>query len=199
MLWYGTTPSIEETKARVDVDDVRHINGLDRFLYLALGPGSTLFVLHPEQTPKLQSTKGALHIDTARLRPAMDSARVVKTDYEVAMIRRANAVSSGAHRAILSRLKKLANEREIDAIFRGFSQAHGAKYQAYPVIAGSGTNAGTLHYWQNDQPLEGRQLVCIDAGAEWDCYASDVTRTIPINGKFTPEAKSICTFLEFCL
>jgi len=59
------------------------------------------------------------------------------------------------------------------------------------VIAGSGQNAGTLHYDANNQPLTGRQLVCLDAGAEWNCYASDVTRTFPISGTFTPEAAAI--------
>jgi len=88
-------------------------------------------------------------------------------------------------------LTKLSNEREVDAIFRGFCIANGAKQLAYPVIAGSGPNAGTLHYDDNNQPLAGRQLICMDAGAEWFCYASDVTRTFPISGSFSPEAAAI--------
>lgn len=95
VLWYGRTPSIDDCREISAVDDVRYISGLDRFLYTALSPGSTLFVLHPEQTPKLESTKGVVHIDTVKLRPAIDAARVIKTEYEVAMIRRANAISVG--------------------------------------------------------------------------------------------------------
>lgn len=55
----------------------------------------------------------------------------------------------------------------------------------------SGTSASTLHYDNNDQPLNGRQLVVLDAGAEWNCYASDITRTFPISGKFSLEAADI--------
>lgn len=196
VLWFGRTPSIEECKAVSAVDDVRYVSGLDKFLYAALPPGSTLFVIHPDQAPKLESTKGVVHIDTMRLKPAMDQARVVKTDYEVAMIRRANAISSAAHKAVLSRLKKLSNEREVDAIFRGFCRAQGAKHQSYPVIAGSGINAGTLHYDSNDQSLVSRQLMVLDAGAEWHCYASDITRTFPLSGTFSPEAASIYGIVE---
>ncbi|KAK0621333.1 putative Xaa-Pro aminopeptidase, partial [Bombardia bombarda] len=197
VLWYGTTPSIEECKSVSNIDDVRYATGLERFLYVALTPGSTLYVLHPDQTPKLGSTKGVVHIDTAKLKPAVEQARIVKTDYEVAMIRRANAVSSAAHKAVMSRLKKLSNEREIDAIFRGFCLAQGAKHQAYPVIAGSGLNAATLHYDANNQGLcDGRQLVVLDAGAEWNCYASDITRTFPISGQFSNEAKAIHAVVE---
>jgi len=96
----------------------------------------------------------------------------------------------------MTRLKRLSNEREIEAIFRGVCRAHGAKHQAYPVIAGSGVNASTLHYDSNDQPLEGRQLVCLDAGTEWKCYASDITRTMPLNGVFSPEAAEIHAIVE---
>lgn len=103
---------------------------------------------------------------------------------------------SAAHKAVLTRIKKLSNEREIDAIFRGFCIAQGAKRQAYPVIAGSGPNAATLHYDANDQPLSGRQLVCLDAGAEWRCYASDVTRTFPLSGTWSPEAAHIHAVVE---
>ncbi|KAK3313891.1 peptidase M24, structural domain-containing protein [Apodospora peruviana] len=195
-LWYGTTPSIEECKAAYAVDDVRHAAGLERFFSRTLSPGSTLFVLDPDQTPKLTNTKGVVHIDTAKLRPAIEAARVIKTDYEVAMIRRANAVSSAAHKVVLCRLKKLTNEREIEAIFRGFCLAQGAKRQSYPVIAGSGPNAGTLHYDANNEPLAGRQVVVLDAGAEWRCYASDITRTIPVGGKFGPEAQAIYLVVE---
>lgn len=61
------------------------------------------------------------------------------------------------------------------------------------MIAGSGANASTLHYEANNEPLAGRELVVLDAGAEWACYASDVTRTLPVAGKrgFSPEARAI--------
>lgn len=137
-----------------------------------------------------------LVIDAVSLQPAMNAARVIKTAWEIAAIRRANAVSSAAHKSVLTRLKRMSNEREIEAMFRGFCLAVGAKKTAYATIAGSGPNAATLHYDANNEPLAGRQMVVLDAGAEWQCYASDVTRTLPIGGKFTKEGKAIYGIVE---
>ncbi|KAL1875753.1 hypothetical protein VTK73DRAFT_9814 [Phialemonium thermophilum] len=183
-LWYGTTPGIDDCKAVSEVDQVFWVSELDKYLqgYFTTYPNTTLFALHAGQVPRLPPGSAPVEIDAIRLHSAMDAARVVKTDYEVALIRRANAVSSEAHRAVLQRLPRLTNEREIEALFRAVCTARGARRQAYPVIAGSGPNAGTLHYEDNDQPLAGRQVVVVDAGCEWRCYASDVTRTYPLGG-----------------
>jgi Xaa-Pro dipeptidase len=159
---------------------------------------TTVFILHRDQVPPIDYDRvaGIVVLDSTRLQPSMDAARVVKTPYEIAAIRRANAVSSAAHRLILPRLKRMTNEREIEAVFRGYCIAVGAKRQAYPVIVASGANAGTLHYDSNDEPLEGRQLIVLDAGCEWSLYASDVTRTLPIGGVLTPEARAIYAVVE---
>lgn len=94
VLWYGSTPSIEELKAASDVDDVCYISHLWRYLCAVLKLDSTLYVLHLGQVPKLDCHGApSFHIDSTKLRPAIESARVIKTDYEIAMIRRANAVS----------------------------------------------------------------------------------------------------------
>ncbi|EON98068.1 putative xaa-pro dipeptidase protein [Phaeoacremonium minimum UCRPA7] len=197
-LWHGSTPSIKDCLTSYEVDQVQYIANLEKYLYLTLGPTSIMYVLNANQgpPPRTRPGRGPLHIDTNKLRPAIDAARVVKSDYEVAMIRKANAVSSAAHKMILQRMKSITNEREIEAVFTGFCIANGAK-QAYPVIAGSGPNAASLHYGANNEALEGRQLVVLDAGAEWDCYASDVTRTLPIGGKFaSPEAEAVYAVVE---
>jgi Xaa-Pro dipeptidase len=91
----------------------------------------------------------------------------------------------------LKGIRYLENEAEIEAIFEATCISKQAKQQSYGIIAGSGPNASVLHYVANNEPLKGRQLVCLDAGCEWKCYASDVTRTFPISGQFTPEAKAI--------
>jgi Xaa-Pro dipeptidase len=192
VLWYGSTPSPKECLGRSDVDDVRYIDRINDYIsdLLRYGSTDTLYVLHPYQIPGIQDGRG-FRIDSSKLLLRMDAARVIKSDYEVAMIRRANKVSSAAHREIARRLRKLKNEREIEAIFRASCTAAGAPAQAYPIIAGSGTNAATLHYDDNNQDLAGKQLLVLDAGCEWDCYASDITRTLPLDGKFSPEAAEI--------
>lgn len=95
VLWYGRTPTLDQVRAACDVDEVRYSAGLDRFLSASLYPGSTLYVLHPDQTPKIENNKGVVRIDTSKLASAIERARVVKTEYEIGMIRRANAVSVG--------------------------------------------------------------------------------------------------------
>ncbi|KAH6687375.1 xaa-Pro dipeptidase [Plectosphaerella plurivora] len=197
ILWYGRTPSPEDYLANSDLDSVRYTRDLTPFLhaYFNQHSPSTVFLLDKAQVPPSLETTFAqryeFDIDTAALQPAMDEARVVKTDHEIALIRRANDISSAAHRAVQRRLSSFTNEREVQALFEAECALRGAKRQAYAVIAGSGPNAATLHYDDNDQPLKGRQFLVLDAGCEVSCYASDVTRTLPIRGTFTAEARAI--------
>ncbi|KAH6849750.1 putative Xaa-Pro aminopeptidase [Chaetomium sp. MPI-CAGE-AT-0009] len=195
VLWFGKVPTPEECKAASDVDDVRYVDTLSKTLCPSLKSGETIYVLHADQVPKLDHLKVIIRVDAAHLKLAMDAARVIKTDYEIALIRRANAISSAAHKAVLHNIKRLTSEREVDSLFTGYCIAHGAPNQAYPVIAASGANASTLHYADNNQPFKNRQLLLLDAGAEYRCYASDVTRTIPLPA-FSPQAGAVYRLVE---
>lgn len=184
---------------RYDVDEVRYTTQLGKFLrsYAASPSCPVTYILHPNQAPDLgHGTQAQLRLDHTRLLPAMDRARVIKTQYEIAMIRRANDISSAAHRTIAERLLRLRNEREIEAIFQAVCIASGTRSQAYPVIAGSGANGSTLHYNENNASLRGKQCVVIDAGCEWDCYASDVTRTLPLSGSWPPRAAAVHAIVQ---
>ncbi|KAI0875063.1 peptidase M24, structural domain-containing protein [Hypoxylon argillaceum] len=199
ILWFGNTPSPEQCLARSDVHDVKYTSSLSEYLTSRLGKVKTLYVLRSSQLPKFtefDSLKPRLYIDTTSLQPVMDGARVVKCDYEIDMIRKANAVSSDAHREVARLMYGLSNECQLEAAFLNSCTAQNAHIQAYPIIAGAGANASTLHYEANNEPLDGRQLVVLDAGAEWDCYASDITRTLPIGSTFSPEAKAIYSLVH---
>ena len=151
---------------------------------------STFYILHKDHKPQPEHFSPH-YIDNRSLLPAIDACRVIKDEHEIQLIRRANEKTTIAHTSVLSNIKKFVNESQIEGAFVNACIVEGAK-QSYPVIAGSGENAGMLHYIKNNEPLEGRQLVCLDAGAEWKCYASDVTRTIPISGTWpSQEAKDI--------
>jgi Xaa-Pro aminopeptidase len=197
ILWFGNTPSPEDCHGKSDIHDVKYISDLPKYLGKRLPIVKKLYCLRPSQLPKnvdgFDQLKRHLHIDTASLQPAMDAARVIKTDYEIDMIRKANAISSAAHAAVAKDISEFTNECGIEAAFVGICVARNAHVQSYPVIAGSGPNASTLHYEDNNQPLKGRELVILDAGAEWNCYASDITRTLPLSSdrKFTREAQAI--------
>ncbi|PNY23059.1 Xaa-Pro aminopeptidase, partial [Tolypocladium capitatum] len=195
LLWFGSKPSAARCAQLYDVDEVRYVSQLPRFLR-GCPSTTTLYVLHADQAPGLDGLGGGMEINHALLRPAMDRARVVKTDYEVAMIRRANAVSSAAHRAVAERLLRISGERDVEAVFQAACTSRGARAQSYPIIAGAGANASTLHYSANDQPLAGKQVVVLDAGCEWDCYASDITRTLPIAGAFSPRAAAVHAIVQ---
>lgn len=198
-LWYGTIPSIKECMERFDVNSVQDIVGLQAYLEEFLDPQSNppiVHVLHMNERPPRLSWERpddglSLQLDDKSLILAMAFARAVKTPYEIAKIRTANDISSAAHQEVLKHIKSLKNEAQVESIFLSKCRELGAKKQAYPPIAGSGPNAAVLHYGANDQDFGDRQLMVLDAGAEFDCYASDVTRTFPLNGKLSKEAKEI--------
>lgn len=136
-----------------------------------------MYVLHETQMPA--SGPPDIWVDHFNLLPAMDACRVIKDSHEIKLIKRANDISAAAHIEVLRKIGKMDNESQIYGTFLNTCISNGAQNQSYAVIAASGENAATLHYTRNNEPLEGRQLVCLDAGAEWNCYASDVTRTFP--------------------
>jgi Xaa-Pro aminopeptidase len=185
---------------RYDVDVVRLSTSIDGDIksYINNNKSSKIYVLHPNQKPHLQdphtiysSQPNEVVFDTEQLQKAMDNARVRKCPHEIRLIRHANAVTASAHRSVLRALRSYDNEAQIQATFLDTCVANNAKNQAYEIIAASGENASTLHYVKNNQSLKGKQVVCLDAGCEWACYASDVTRTFPISGRWSTEAKEI--------
>ncbi|KAM0275902.1 hypothetical protein ACHAQH_007289 [Verticillium albo-atrum] len=200
VLYNGRVPSIKEVLAASDVDEVRHMQDLPAFLhaYAHQHDDATVYLLDASQSHPALADNPRVRTDTSILRPAMDEARVTKTAHEITLIRNANAVSSAAHRAVMRRIRHFASERQVAALFAAECTVRGAPTQAYAPIAGSGPNAATLHYGANDEPLAGRQVLVLDAGCEVECYASDVTRTLPLGprGEFTHEAREIYRLVE---
>lgn len=92
---------------------------------------------------------------------------------------------------MLRGVRAARNERELEGSFLNTCIAHGAREQAYHSIVAAGRNAATLHYQKNSEGLEGRENLLLDAGAEFRCYASDVTRTFPIRGRFGAESRGV--------
>lgn len=180
------------------MDSIAYLSDLenDTKTWWKTGDGK-LYLLHPVQSHALASIgTSSPRIDATTLLSAIDQCRVIKDDYEIGLIRQANKVSADAHRAVLEKIKSFENESQVEGIFLDTCVSEGAHNQAYNIIAGSGSNASVLHYGKNDEPLAGRQVLLIDAGAEWNCYASDVTRTFPISGTWTKEAKAIYNIVE---
>ncbi|KAH1294293.1 hypothetical protein KXW65_000036 [Aspergillus fumigatus] len=197
-IWMGPTLTVKEARERYDVDQVRYHASLKGDIQRwadNYNKTSLLYILHDTQKPQVLSNE--LRLDDELLLPAMDAARGIKDEHEIRMIREANRVSALAHRKVLENVLRMSTEAEIEGLFLDTCISHGAKNQAYEIIAGSGENAAVLHYVKNNEPLQGRQLVCLDAGAEWNCYASDVTRTFPLAADWpTARARDIYQLVE---
>lgn len=119
------------------------------------------------------------------VRLLLDEMRLFKSEGEIAIMRRAAEISSGAHRRAMRATKPDSTEYEIEAELIHEFRRHGAQSPAYHSIVAGGANACVLHYVFNDAPLRDGDLLLIDAGCELDGYASDITRTFPVNGKFS--------------
>lgn len=129
--------------------------------------------------------------DIRDVRAPLDEMRLFKDDYELGIMRRAAAISARAHRRAMQAARPGCYEYEIDAELLHEFRRSGSQYTAYPSIVAGGPNACVLHYNSNDKVLHDGDLLLIDAGCELDGYASDITRTFPINGRFNGPQKAV--------
>ncbi len=117
--------------------------------------------------------------------------RLLKTPEEIPLIKKACEISAEAHVAMMKAVRPGTNEREIYGCFLSEIMKRGADREAYGAIVASGANATVLHYRFNDQELKKGDLILIDAGAEYHYYAGDITRTFPVNAKFSKAQKEV--------
>lgn len=117
--------------------------------------------------------------------------RRIKSDNEIAIMQRAADISAQAHCRAMQAAKAGVWEYQLEADILHTFAHHGAKFAAYNTIVGGGGNACILHYVENNQQIADGELVLIDAGCELYGYAADITRTFPVNGKFTPAQAQI--------
>lgn len=150
------------------------------------------------QTLKSRSRRGIQAPDCLRdIEPLISEMRLIKSDAEIELMRRAAASSVAAHKRAMRACRGLNNEYQLEAELLYELTRQGCRSVAYDSIVGGGANACVLHYTANNQPLTLGDLVLIDAGGEFDNYAADITRTFPINGQFTkPQRQLYCLVLK---
>lgn len=117
--------------------------------------------------------------------------RLHKSAAELRIMRRAGAISAAAHTRAMRACRPGRFEYQLEAEILHEFATHGARHAAYNSIVGGGANACVLHYTENDDRLRDGDLVLIDAGCEYNGYAADITRTFPVNGRFSPEQRAI--------
>lgn len=124
-------------------------------------------------------------------KPLIARLRMVKDAGELQMITRATDASQAAHRAALRAIRPGANEREISALMQYEFGKRGCERPAYAPIVGSGFYSTVLHYSADDRMIQDGDIIVMDVGGEFSMYATDITRTAPANGKFTPRQREI--------
>jgi Xaa-Pro aminopeptidase len=117
--------------------------------------------------------------------------RMKKSAAEIALIQAATDATIAAHRAAWQRIKAGVNEYQVAATMSNAYADRGCERHAYSPIVGSGRNAAVLHYSQNRRPMDAGELVLMDVGAECSMYATDITRTVPVDGKFTSRQREL--------
>lgn len=117
--------------------------------------------------------------------------RLHKTPEEAEYMQTAGTIAAEAHILAMKKVKPGMNEGQVEALMEAYMKDKGASGVAYNSIIGGGDNATILHYVENNMPLKDGDLILIDAGAEYKGYASDITRTFPVNGKYTPAQREV--------
>jgi Xaa-Pro aminopeptidase len=135
---------------------------------------------------------GKNNLNTQDLEGIMNSLRGIKTREEMEMIRKAVAISCSGQVEVMKAMKPGMSEREIQGIHEYVFKKYQAEDIGYPSIVGAGHNGCVLHYIDNYKPnITSKELILMDLGAEYRGYTADITRTIPVSGKFSPEQRQI--------
>ena len=163
-------------------------------IYYSLGhrPSWDARILQALQLVKGQVRRGVKAPDAiCCLAPIMSEMRLFKRPTEIDLMQKAARITVTGHQQAMQACRRAKNEYELEAALLYEFSRQGCRSVAYDSIVAGGGNACVLHYTDNNQPLKPGDLVLIDAGAEYENYAADVTRTFPINGHFSAEQRSI--------
>ena len=202
-LWTGTRLGVDAAKERFDVDEVFSSDTYEEQLKLLLAEHSLMyFDLFSEDkvyTTLKSVAKEMLHMRSVTISPRTFSditkltqeMRLIKSSDEVACIRKALSITETAHHHAMKCCSVGMREYELQAEYEYMFKKSGAYSDAYTTIIAGGNNANTLHYIKNDETLKNGDLVLVDAGCEYGFYASDITRTYPVNGTFSPAQKEL--------
>ncbi len=123
--------------------------------------------------------------------PIVDRLRARKSPRELALLKKAIDATGAAHAAALRAVRPNANERQVQATVESAFLQAGAEGPSFASIIGSGPNSTTLHYMRNDRVMRDGEVVVMDIGASYEGYAADVTRTVPVNGRYSPEQRAV--------
>jgi len=202
--WMGKTLGFENVRKELGIENGRENTKLKNLLsfqflrkyrrvYVNLGEmlkltgeagksAQTLFDILNVAAAHSEITDASFLLGTMRLR---------KTPFEIKMMKIAADISGKSYSETLKEIRAGSNEFSIQTLIECSYRNFGSEEPAYPSIVASGENACVMHYEKNNKPLKDKELLLIDSGAEYEYYCSDITRTFPINRKFTKEQREI--------
>jgi len=203
-IWFGRRLGQEAAPEKLGVDRALAFSEIDEQLYQLLNGLDVVYHAQGEYsyadtilfTALDKLRKGSRQNLTAPAsitdwRPIVHEMRLFKSPEEIAVLRRAGEISALAHTRAMQTCRPGMFEYQLEGEILHEFNRHGARFASYNTIVGGGENGCILHYTENESELRDGELVLIDAGCEYRGYAGDITRTFPINGKFTPAQREI--------
>jgi Xaa-Pro aminopeptidase len=200
--WDGYRPEIAKAlRDETGFEAIFRTDVLPRMLNTAVQRGRCLACLHP-----LANVRQPVSVDLAMFRKVaertpgvtiedrtdvLEKMRAVKSRSEVALMQRAIDITATGFEAMMRSTRPGLNEFAVQETIEHAYRTNGARAEAFPTIAGSGFNSTVLHYRANDRTLEDGDLMCIDSGAVFGGYAADITRTVPVNGRFSDRQREV--------
>ncbi len=203
-LWTGPRHGPEGARAHFGADEAHPFDAIDDLLpgllegrakvYYTMGSNRDFDQRITDWLKSLRrKSRAGVHPpdEIVSLEHLLHEMRLFKSRGEVAIMRRAAEISAAAHCRAMRQCRPGMLEYQLEAELSHEFIRRGARSHAYPPIIGGGANACVLHYIDNDAPLVDGDLVLIDAGAEYRGYAADITRTFPVNGRFSPAQRAV--------
>jgi Xaa-Pro aminopeptidase len=203
-IWTGRHAGLEGAREAYGADEAFPIGELDQHLPGLLEDRDRVYFPIGHDAELDHAVMGAINDIRGRARTGVQAPyefialeqvlhelRLFKSPAELDIMRKAAEVSVLAHQRAMRAAKPGRYEYEIEAELLHEFALHGMRSPAYPCIVAGGRNACVLHYTENSEPLKDGDLLLIDAGAEYQNYAADITRTFPVNGKFTEPQRII--------
>jgi Xaa-Pro aminopeptidase len=203
-IWDGFRYGPEAARERFGFDEAKPIDALDEAmpklienqpaLYFPLGADAEWDARAVRWLNAVRARSRAGVAAPQRLqdvRGLLDDMRLTKDEHELTVMRRAARIAAGAHRRAMQATQPGRTEYEIEAELLYEFRRNGAQFPAYSPIVAGGPNACVLHYVANEATLRAGELLLIDAGCELDGYASDITRTFPVSGRFSGAQRAV--------
>ncbi len=197
--WIGDVIHKDQASAISGIKDIRYVKDIESFIgqcFLSYSFKS-LFTIFNRRHLKMPFSDTELFIQDFKskypyvsihsLNPLIHALRTIKTEFEVDAIRKAIHITDVGLRSILRNLAPGKTENLMEAYFDFELKRNNVQWHAFNTIAAAGKNATTLHYEENNSVLKDGELILFDLGAQWDLYNADISRTYPINGKFSTQ------------